>query len=230
MIVADDAPAPTRTDAPDTHDWFRTRVDEFIARCDATVGAILKLEAAQDLSREFALPSTDDLIGLPPSSRGTDAYATATKNLKDRLMREVHLMESAVERQFRTLATTEKALSKSKREVRDLRSVLAQMPQHDQTTTAQQQLQQQQRSLILGSGPSLSTVSSAVKVAYPADIAVSLAEEQQELKQLRLTMQGLQSQLVATRKDLAREKVAFKDTCDTAVRCNTKEGPQSLRQ
>lgn len=254
MIDHTNAPAPSSSDSPDSHSWFRSRLDDFMRRCDTTVAHILRQEASANLSQDFALPSTDELIGLPPSSRGTNAYAQATRSLKERLVREVRLMEAAIEKGFVSLASTEKALGKSRRDVRDLRAVLMQLPPPAAATTsgndggnaninnnssllnAQQQQQQRQLCQPLTSitgGPSLSatgSLSSRSAAMFPADIAVSLVDEQNELRQLRTTMQSLQSQLSSARKELLREKTAFKDTCDTAVRCNSIGGPQSLRQ
>ena len=244
---------PPPTDAPLSHEWFRFRLEELIRRCDATVNHIVHGGANNNNRNndyyyndneedgDFSLPSTDELIGLPPSSRGTNAYARATKSLKDRLVREIRIMENTVENGFGTLASTEKSLSIAKKEVRELRSILSQYSPSRQNSpgqTPRNQNNNNNNSSVSASGSFSNNLQSSPSSAalqavssqpmYPADVAVNLSEEQKELGQLRELLKSVESQKLAAKKALQAEKAAFKDTCDTAVKCNSINGAQTL--
>lgn len=236
---------PPPADSPLSHEWFRFRLEEFIRRCDATVNHIVHGAANDeyygnddDADGDFSLPSTDELIGLPPSSRGTNAYARATKSLKDRLVREIRIMESTVENGFATLASIEKSLSIAKKEVRELRSILAQYSPSrgnspGQTPRGGYNNSNTNNTNVASSGtfesqPSLALQKIPSQPIYPADVAVNISEEQNELRQLRELLQSVESQKLATKKALQAERAAFKDACDTAVKCNSVNGTQTL--
>ena len=211
---------PSVAESPLSHEWFRARLDEFVRKCDATVAQILAEDAGADLHTAFELPPTADALLGPPPPRAArshaSAYDKATRALKARLAGEARAMEAAVEQGFATLAATERASATASREVRDLRALLAQLPP---TSQPQPLSGGHSHAPSYGGSPHSSTNNNTAP-AYPADAAVSLADEQRELRQLRDSMRGVDAQLAAAKAELARERQCLKDSCDTAVRCN----------
>ena len=59
---------------------------------------------------------------------------------------------------------------------------------------------------------------------FPSDAVVQISEEQDELRQLQDLLKSVEMEICETKKQLRNEKAALKETCDTAVKCNSVSG------